>query len=120
MSAATLFLTVAIALSLAMTIVWIAVRRGASSGWVDAVWSFLVGAAGVIVSLAPLEDWEVDAQRPAQPLSILGVELEVGLEPSVNPRVGAVVQRHAVGFLAVQGGQHPFLRGHALFHGTPG
>lgn len=63
MTAATLFLVVAAALSLGMSAAWLLVTRGFSSGWIDAVWSFLVGAAGVIVALAPLEGWEGDPVR---------------------------------------------------------
>ena len=65
MTSATLFLTVAAFLSLAMGTVWLAVARGAKSGWTDAVWSFLVGIAGVAVALAPIEGWPADPQRSA-------------------------------------------------------
>ena len=96
MSLAALFLTVAVALSLAMTIVWIAVRRGASSGWVDAVWSFLVGAAGVIVSLAPLEDWDVDAQRPLIVAALAAAwSLRLGLHIVARTRGGGEDPRYA-------------------------
>ena len=47
MTAAVLLLLLAAAAALVMTAVWFAVVKGATSGWVDAVWSFLVGAAGV-------------------------------------------------------------------------
>lgn len=63
MTLATLFLGIAVFLSLAMGAVWLAVASGAKSGWVDAVWSFLVGIAGVAVALAPVEDWPADPQR---------------------------------------------------------
>lgn len=63
MSAAALFLLMATAISLGMTAVWFAVVQGAGSGWVDTVWSFLVGAAGVAAALFPVSGWEGDWQR---------------------------------------------------------
>ena len=63
MGPAGLFLILAAALSLAMTLAWLSVVRGASSGWVDATWSFLVGAAGIFVALVPIAGWEGDQQR---------------------------------------------------------
>jgi len=65
MTPATLFLGLAILLSLGMAAVTLAVLRGAKSGWVDAVWSFLVGIAGVAAALAPVEGWPGDPQRRA-------------------------------------------------------
>jgi len=63
MEPAALFLLLAAALCIAMTLVWLAVTRGARSGWVDAVWSFLVGAAGIVVAIVPVEGWVGDWQR---------------------------------------------------------
>ncbi len=63
MTVAALLLILAAAISLAMTTVWYAVVKGATSGWVDTVWSFLVGAAGVAAALAPITGWEGDWQR---------------------------------------------------------
>jgi len=63
MSAAALLLILAAGVSLGMTAVWFAVVKGAGSGWVDAAWSFLVGAAGVAAALVPVSGWEGDWQR---------------------------------------------------------
>ena len=63
MTAAGLLILLAVAISSAMTAVWFAVLKGATSGWIDAIWSFLVGAAGMVVSLAPIDGWEGDWQR---------------------------------------------------------
>lgn len=63
MSVAALFLLLAAAVSLGMTAVWFAVMKGAGSGWVDTVWSFLVGAAGVAAALVPVSGWEGDWHR---------------------------------------------------------
>jgi steroid 5-alpha reductase family enzyme len=63
MTAAVLFLLLAAAAGLVMTVVWFAVVKGATSGWVDAVWSFLVGATGITAALVPVIGWEGDWQR---------------------------------------------------------
>jgi len=63
MSVAALFLLLAAAVSLGMTAVWFAVLKGAGSGWVDTVWSFLVGAAGAVAALAPVPGWDGDWHR---------------------------------------------------------
>ena len=59
MPAAALFLLLAAAISLGMAAVWFAVVKGAGSGWVDTVWSFLVGVAGIAAALVPVSGWEV-------------------------------------------------------------
>lgn len=63
MTAVGLFILLAAVISLAMGAVWFAVLKGATSGWVDTVWSFLVGTAGIFASLAPVDGWEADWQR---------------------------------------------------------
>jgi steroid 5-alpha reductase family enzyme len=63
MGAAGLFLILAAASSLVMTLAWFSVLRGAPSGWIDATWSFLVGAAGIAAALAPVSGWEGEPQR---------------------------------------------------------
>ena len=55
-----LFLVVGlgIALSLIMALAWkVAVRTG-RSGWIDAIWSFAVGGAGLVASLVPVTEEE--------------------------------------------------------------
>jgi len=63
MTPATLFIGIAVLLSLAMTVAWLVVVRGARSGWIDASWSFFVGIAGVAAALMPVEGWEGDWPR---------------------------------------------------------
>lgn len=58
-----LFLILAVMLSLTMFAAGILVLRGEKSGWVDAIWSFAVGAAGVAAALVPLENWPSDRGR---------------------------------------------------------
>jgi steroid 5-alpha reductase family enzyme len=45
---------IAICLSLIMTGAWAVAIRSGQSGWVDAIWSFAVGGAGVAASLYPV------------------------------------------------------------------
>ena len=63
MGPAAFFFLLAAALSLAMTLTWLLVLRGAKSGWVDAIWSFLVGSAGMAAALLPVSGWEGDGER---------------------------------------------------------
>ena len=48
-----LVIAVTIGLSLAMSVAWLVQRRTGNAGWVDAVWTFALGAAGVIYALSP-------------------------------------------------------------------
>jgi steroid 5-alpha reductase family enzyme len=58
-----LIVSIAAALSLTMTAAWaIAIRTG-RSGWIDAIWSFALGGAGVIAALAPLHPGDVLTTR---------------------------------------------------------
>jgi steroid 5-alpha reductase family enzyme len=63
MSVALLLLTAAGGLSAAMSGAWFLQRRTGQSGWIDATWSFALGAAGVYLSLAPVGN---DAPGPRQ------------------------------------------------------
>jgi steroid 5-alpha reductase family enzyme len=49
-----LVIAVSLSLVVAMTIAWLIQRRTSNAGWVDVVWSFALGAAGVIYALYPL------------------------------------------------------------------
>lgn len=55
MSVFWLGLVLAAALSLVMALAWAIALRSARSGWIDAVWSFAIGAAGLGAALLPLE-----------------------------------------------------------------
>lgn len=70
----------ALVLSLAMTAAWAAVVSGARSGWIDAVWTFAVGAAGLAVALLPVEDWPASQGREwIVALLVAGWALRLGL-----------------------------------------
>ncbi|MFT0861236.1 DUF1295 domain-containing protein [Ancylobacter sp. G4_0304] len=53
MSPALALLTVAVALSLTMAAAWLSAERSGNHGWVDTIWSFSTGAAGVAAALLP-------------------------------------------------------------------
>ncbi|MDN5869983.1 MAG: DUF1295 domain-containing protein [Nitrococcus sp.] len=49
-----LIILLVVALSTIMAFVWLVVFRAGRSGWVDAIWTFAVGAGGIAASLAPV------------------------------------------------------------------
>jgi len=53
MSFALEVLTVLIALSAAMSVAWLVAERTRRSGWIDAIWTFATGVAGIILALSP-------------------------------------------------------------------
>lgn len=63
MTLAASFAVTAAALAFVMALAWLLVIRGARSGWIDAIWSFALGAAGVAFALKPIEGWPADPQR---------------------------------------------------------
>ncbi|RFC68445.1 MULTISPECIES: DUF1295 domain-containing protein [Mesorhizobium] len=63
MCATAMFFAVAVLSSLVMCGAWLVVAGGSKFGWIDASWSFLVGLAGVVVSLFPIEGWEAEFWR---------------------------------------------------------
>ncbi|MFC0220123.1 DUF1295 domain-containing protein [Pseudochelatococcus lubricantis] len=96
MPAAVAFAATAIILSLAMTAAWAAVTRGAKSGWVDTTWSFLVGAAGVALALAPIRDWPADPARQRLVAALAAAwSLRLGLHIALRTARGADDPRYA-------------------------
>lgn len=96
MSAALLFVLVAVVLSLGMSAAWYAVTAGEKSGWVDAAWSFLVGAAGVAVALVPLPGWEGDPTRRLMIATLAALwSLRLGLHIAVRTIKGGEDPRYA-------------------------
>ena len=57
------FAAIAVALSLVMTGAWAIAVGSGQSGWVDAIWSFSTGAAGVVASLLTMGDWPQPTSR---------------------------------------------------------
>jgi steroid 5-alpha reductase family enzyme len=48
-----LVIAIAIALALVMACAWALVVRTGKSGWIDAIWSFAIGLAGIVATLVP-------------------------------------------------------------------
>jgi steroid 5-alpha reductase family enzyme len=63
MSLGLLLFATAGGLSLLMSLAWLLQRKTGQSGWIDATWSFAIGAAGAFLALAPLGG---DAPGPRQ------------------------------------------------------
>jgi steroid 5-alpha reductase family enzyme len=63
MNSGALLLSTAVGLSIAMALAWLLQRRTGQSGWIDATWSFALGAAGGFVALAPLDGSAPSARR---------------------------------------------------------
>ena len=83
-------------LSAVMTLAWAAVRGGAKSGWIDAVWTFSIGAAGVAAALAPVEGWEGDALRGGIVAALAAAwSLRLGLHIAMRTAKGGEDPRYA-------------------------
>lgn len=63
MSPFALIVVVAVALCAVMALAWLVALRTGQSGFIDAIWSFAVGGAGVAVALLPVEGSEAVAER---------------------------------------------------------
>nr|WP_281803879.1 DUF1295 domain-containing protein [Methylocystis echinoides] len=55
MSVMHLLLATAAGLSIVMSLAWVLQRQTGQSGWIDATWSFAIGAASVFLALTPTE-----------------------------------------------------------------
>lgn len=96
MSAAVLFLLVAIVLSAVMLAAAYAVTRGAKSGWVDATWSYLIGVSGITVALTPVAGWEGDPTRRMMVAVIAGLwSLRLGTHIALRTLRGGEDPRYA-------------------------
>lgn len=91
-----ILIAAAAALSLVMTGAWAAVLRGAGSGWIDAAWSFALGAAGVVLALLPVAGWPSD---PWRRLAVAGLaaawSLRLGLHIAARTQRGGDDPRYA-------------------------
>ena len=96
MTPAAFLLLIAAGLSLAMALAWLAVARGAKSGWVDATWSFALGTAAVLAGIVPLEGWESDWQRRIMVALLAGAwALRLGLHIVRRTQRGGEDPRYA-------------------------
>ena len=97
-----LFTATGLGLSISMAIAWVLQRRTGQSGWIDATWSFSVGAAGAILALAPLERGAPSVRQFLVAAALLTASLRLGLHiarRSVNapedPRYAAFAREWA-------------------------
>lgn len=96
MAPAALFFAVAVFLSVGMALASLSVVRGASSGWVDTVWSFLLGAAALAVVAIPVDGWEGEPWRRSTVAVIAALwSLRLGSHILVRTRGGKDDPRYA-------------------------
>ena len=96
MSLFTLIVAVAVALCAIMALAWQVALRTGQSGWIDAIWSFAVGGAGVAVALLPVEDSQPVAERQYLVAAIVAAwSLRLGLHITVRTRNGGDDPRYA-------------------------
>lgn len=91
----TLVIAVSIGLVVAMTGAWLIQRRTNNAGWVDVVWSFALGAAGVIYALCPLHAGLPTARQWLIALLAACWSLRLGLHIAHRTRHGSEDVRYA-------------------------
>lgn len=92
---ALLILAVSAGLSLAMAGAWAAQRATRNAGWVDAIWSFATGAAGVAYALAARPDGP-GARQWVIVAMVAAWSLRLGLHIVARTRGAAEDRRYAV------------------------
>ena len=106
-------LAVTAGVSLAMMLAWVVQRRTGNAGWVDVIWTFALGGAGVVYALAAgaggTRSWLVAALAAAWALRLGGYILRRtrhGTEDARYARLraewGAGFQRRMFAFLQIQ------------------
>jgi steroid 5-alpha reductase family enzyme len=100
-----LFTATGLGLSLSMAAAWALQRRTGQSGWIDATWSFSVGAAGAILALAPLERGAPTVRQIFVAAAVLTASLRLGLHiarrsvnASEDPRYAAFAREWGAAF----------------------
>jgi steroid 5-alpha reductase family enzyme len=104
-------------LSLVMTLAWVVQRRTGNAGWVDAVWSFGLGLAGLTYALAPIPGIAWPGPRQLVVAAAIGLwSLRLGTYLADRSRRGpedvryanfrkewgAAFERNLFGFLQIQ------------------
>src|SRR5580704_7459315 len=79
MSLLALIVGVTTGLCLAMALSWALQRATGNGGWVDVVWSFATGMAGLAYALAPIGGWRPGPRAWLVALLIGGWSLRLGL-----------------------------------------
>lgn len=94
MGLATLSVLIAAALSIAMAGAWAIARKPGQSGWADAIWSYAVGLAGVVVALAPV-DGAPDTRQWLVAVLVAGWSLRLGTHIALRTTGGHDDPRYA-------------------------
>jgi len=81
-------LALALALSATMTLAWHVALRTGRSGWIDAIWSFAVGIAGVAVALGTIGDAPLTARQILVASMAAIWSLRLGLHISIRTAQG--------------------------------
>jgi len=90
-----LVIGVSVGLAIAMTIAWLVQRQTNNAGWVDVVWSFALGAAGVVYALWPLHAVGPTARQLLVAVLVAAWSLRLGLHIAARTTHGAEDARYA-------------------------
>ncbi|WP_036285164.1 DUF1295 domain-containing protein [Methylocystis sp. ATCC 49242] len=116
MNVSLLFVATACGLSALMAFAWLLQRKTGQSGWIDATWSFAIGAAGAFLSLAPIDGEGPGARQyivaafavagaARLGLHIVARSINAGEDPRYHELAlewGADFPRRLFGFLQIQ------------------
>ncbi|TPM37006.1 DUF1295 domain-containing protein [Mesorhizobium sp. B2-3-4] len=79
-----------------MAAAWFIASRDGKSGWVDAIWSFAVGAAGIAMALVPWPGWQQSETRPVIVALLAAIwSIRLGLHIAVRTLRGGDDPRYA-------------------------
>ena len=92
---AALVIAVSLGLAIAMAIAWLVQRCTGNAGWVDAVWSFALGAAGAAYALCPLRGQMPTARQWLVAVLVAAWSLRLGLHIAGRTAHGAEDGRYA-------------------------
>ncbi|MBS0638317.1 MAG: DUF1295 domain-containing protein [Acetobacteraceae bacterium] len=89
------FVLAAVLLSALMAGAWVLAQRTGQSGWVDVVWSFAQGAAGILVALVPLSGGSAGWRQVTVAVLVGLWSLRLGLHIAQRSRHGPEDARYA-------------------------
>lgn len=92
---AALIIGVSVALSIALVIAWLVQRRTGNAGWVDVIWTFSLGVAGVVYALYPLDPGAPTARQCLVAALVACWSLRLGLHIAGRTRHGEEDARYA-------------------------